>query len=92
MACENKSFTYLHRIAFPASFAIVWALALIMLAILSHWFVWAATLVEALAVYYIGYGSSVLGVLCGAVLGFLDMFIGLFFVVLLHNAILKRMT
>ena len=75
--------------AFGLAFGILWGGSLVFMGLLAMVCSWAQPFVDFLSVMYVGYSVTVVGILIGAVWGFLDGFIGGVLLAWLYNKLLK---
>lgn len=71
------------------AFGILWAGSVVIMGVAALVSSWAQPFVDVLSVMYVGYSASVIGILLGAVWGFLDAFIGGWVFAWLYNKFLK---
>ncbi len=71
------------------AFGVLWAGGVVIMGVAALVSSWAQPFVDVLSVMYVGYSASVIGILIGAVWGFLDAFIGGWVFAWLYNKFLK---
>lgn len=76
--------------AFSLAAGISWGLGVLLLGLGSNVFPGWQVAVEWLNTFYVGYSSSVAGSLIGAVYGFVDVFVGLYFFLWLYEYLKGR--
>ena len=79
----------LNEKALGLSGGILWAAALTLATLFSLINGYGSSFVEAIQPLYIGYGPSFLGIIIGAIWGFLDGFIGCYAIAWLYNKLNK---
>ena len=67
----------------------LWAASIILMGLLAMACSWAQPFVDAVSVIYLGYSSSIIGILTGALWGFIDAFLGGFLIAWLYNKFVK---
>ena len=75
--------------AFGLASGILWGGCVMVMGLLALVSSWAQPFVEVLAVMYLGYKATILGILIGTLLGFADAFIGGLIFAWLYNKLAK---
>ena len=75
--------------AFGLAIGIVWGGGVLFMGLLALVCSWAQPFVDVLSVMYLGYDTSLIGLLAGTAWGFLDAFIGGVIFAWLYNKLLK---
>ncbi len=65
----------LSPMAFGLSLGVVWGMAVFLMGLFAHFFMYGTLFVAALGTLYIGYKATLAGVIIGGVWGFVDAFI-----------------
>ncbi len=74
--------------AFGLAFGILWGGGVLLMGLLALVCSWAQPFVDVLSAMYVGYATSIVGSLIGAIWGFADAFIGGFVFAWLYNKLL----
>lgn len=75
--------------AFGLALGILWSGGIIFMGLTAMVCSWAQPFVDVISVMYVGYSATVIGILIGAVWGFIDAFIGGVVFAWLYNKLLK---
>jgi hypothetical protein len=75
--------------AFGLAFGILWSGGVVFMGLTAMVCPWAQPFVDVLSVMYVGYSATIVGILIGAVWGFIDAFIGGVVLAWLYNKLLK---
>lgn len=87
---DTYRYGVLSPLAFGLALGLLWAISIVVLAIMASFLGYGIGLFNALSSLYIGLSLDVVGVLIGAVLGFVDAFIGGVIWAYLYNFFVKR--
>ncbi len=75
--------------AFGLALGILWSAGVIFMGFTALVCPWAQPFVDFVSVMYVGYSATIIGVLIGAIWGFIDAFIGGVLLAWLYNKLLK---
>ncbi len=81
----NDQYSNLNAMAFGLSMGLVYAFSIFFIGILATYFDIGANFVDAIAAYYSGYGTGLVGSAIGAFWGFIDGFFCGFFLGFFYN-------
>ena len=75
--------------AFGLAVGIVWAAGVLVMGLIAMVCPWGARFVDWLAPFYVGYDATIVGILIGAIWGFIDGGIGAVLIAWLYNKFAK---
>lgn len=75
----------IHPVALGLSLGVLWGVALLIMGLLAHLYMYGKPFVAGVGQLYIGYDASIIGSLIGGLIGFIDGFISGFLIAWLYN-------